>query len=142
MQRGRRRSLHSRVAPFAAATGAASRWFLSESQVRDADAECLRQAAAVEETWHRVAGLPRLYRPYGRSHLVGQPSLRPLARIGRGGLPLRANFQNPALPGSRGGLAILHYTARYCLVRLTMQRTETTSMPGGFTVATDWKSQP
>ena len=33
----------------------------SESQVRYAHAEDLRQPAAVEEAWHRVAGFPRLH---------------------------------------------------------------------------------
>ena len=53
----------------------------SESQVRDADAENLGEPAAVEGARHRIARLPRLDRAYGSSHLLGQPNLRPLARI-------------------------------------------------------------
>lgn len=87
---------------------------LSESQVRDAHAEGLGKSAAVEDAGQRVTSLPRFYGAHRGSHLMGQPCLRPLARIRRVRLPLRAKLQKLALPQSRGRLAILHHTARYC----------------------------
>jgi hypothetical protein len=87
---------------------------LSESQVRDADAEYLGEPAAVEGARRRIASLPRLYRAHGSSHLVGQRNLRPRARIRCVRLPLRAKLENFGRVGPRLRLAVLHHTARYC----------------------------
>jgi hypothetical protein len=87
---------------------------LSESQVRDADAEYLGEPAAVEGARRCISSLPRLYRAHRSSHLVGQRNLRPLARIRCVRLPLRAKLENSGRVGPRLRLAVLHHTARYC----------------------------
>ena len=84
-------SRYSRSAPYAPSGR-------SESEVRDAHAEGLRKSAAIEEPWQRIARLPRLDRAHRGSHLVRQPSLRPLARIRRVRLSLRAKLQKLVLP--------------------------------------------